>query len=64
MLSLWYVSYVGAESTVLVLVTTDLCMDHGVTLSKFLPNVFAVFDLRRLFCSPRPLAKEHCLGQP
>lgn len=34
------------------------CRGHGVRLSKFLPDVFAEFDLRS-FCYPGPPAKEY-----
>lgn len=58
----WYVLMLGLSQTVLVLVNSDLRMDHGVTMNKFLPKVLVKCDLRR-FCSPRPPAKENILGQ-
>lgn len=51
-LTLCYVLMLWSSQTVLGLITSELCMDHGITRSKFLPNVFVMFDLRRFFHSP------------
>jgi len=52
----------GLSQTVMLFVNSDLFMDDGVTMSKFLPNIIMKCDSRR-YCSPRPPAKENLLGQ-